>query len=418
MKIIKRLLAICIAASLMLGFEGWQCPVYAAQIEEYSLPANQTWVESSLTSTSKVKYFKIVLPASGKLTVYYRSYFRGTNFILLNNELSKDFSSWNSSYSSSASNPSVKEYSTWLEAGTYYVKVSPNYSQYLGDFSLKALFTPANNTENEPNQTYEQAMPLYANTAVKGLLSRTDIYDYYKITVPDKATITFRAASYKDTTRIKIMNSSLATLYATSKYNGKEGDPEIISRSIECNQGTYYFMVYGGSTGLYEISYSEKKKVSGIKLNSKTKTLYKGKSITLYTSITPYDAANKGVTWKSSNTKVATVSSTGVVKPKAVGKAKITATTKDGSKKSASCTVSVKEPTLKVKSSSLNIKKGKKKKIVITSLKPKTTVKYKCSNTSIASISKSGEIKAKKKGKCKIYVTANGIKKTVKVTVQ
>jgi len=41
-----------------------------------------------------------------------------------------------------------------------------------------------------------------------------------------------------------------------------------------------------------------------------------GKKVTLKATVTPTDAYNKGVTWKSSNTKVATVSSSGVVTTK------------------------------------------------------------------------------------------------------
>lgn len=50
------------------------------------------------------------------------------------------------------------------------------------------------------------------------------------------------------------------------------------------------------------------------------------------------------VTWKSSNTKVAKVSSKGVVTTLGVGKAKITAVAKDGSGKKASVTIKVNKP--------------------------------------------------------------------------
>lgn len=49
--------------------------------------------------------------------------------------------------------------------------------------------------------------------------------------------------------------------------------------------------------------------------------------------VTPTYAANKKVTYKSSSTSVATVSTSGVVTGKKVGTATITATAADGSKK-------------------------------------------------------------------------------------
>ena len=62
---------------------------------------------------------------------------------------------------------------------------------------------------------------------------------------------------------------------------------------------------------------------------------------TLTATVTPSNAANKTLTWTSSNTSVATVSSNGVVTSKGYGTATITAKTTDGSNKSATCSVTV-----------------------------------------------------------------------------
>jgi len=56
----------------------------------------------------------------------------------------------------------------------------------------------------------------------------------------------------------------------------------------------------------------------------------------LLAKITPANATNKNVTWMSSNTKVATVSSTGLVTAVKAGSATITATSEDGHKKASS----------------------------------------------------------------------------------
>ena len=57
------------------------------------------------------------------------------------------------------------------------------------------------------------------------------------------------------------------------------------------------------------------------------------------------NAANKVVTWKSSNTKVATVNSRGKVTAKSPGAATITCTAKDGSGKKATCKITVRKYT-------------------------------------------------------------------------
>lgn len=153
-------------------------------------------------------------------------------------------------------------------------------------------------------------------------------------------------------------------------------------------------------------------KAPAIKLNKSKATIYtKGTTtVTLKATVT---GSSKTVTWKSSNTKVATVKN-GKVTAKKAGKVKITATANGVSK---SITVTVKAPTLKVAKSSVTLKVGKTSTIKATAT-PAKTITYKSSNTKVATVSKKGVIKAKKKGTAKITVTCNGVKKTVKVTVK
>lgn len=90
-----------------------------------------------------------------------------------------------------------------------------------------------------------------------------------------------------------------------------------------------------------KISVKVVKQVTKVKLNTTSAMLYAGKSTTLKATLSPTSGSYKKVTWSSSNKKVATVSSAGVVKGVAAGTAKIKATSVEGSKKSASCTVKV-----------------------------------------------------------------------------
>ena len=76
-------------------------------------------------------------------------------------------------------------------------------------------------------------------------------------------------------------------------------------------------------------------------INKKSTAIGIGKSVSLKMNHMPKGTS---VTWKSSNTKVATVSN-GVVKAKATGKTEITASYKlEGKDRQAKCTVTVKEP--------------------------------------------------------------------------
>ena len=80
--------------------------------------------------------------------------------------------------------------------------------------------------------------------------------------------------------------------------------------------------------------------VSGVSLNKTSAAVNVNGATQLTATVSPSSAANKKVTWKSSNTGVATVDSSGKVTGKAVGEATITVTTADGGK-TAACKVTV-----------------------------------------------------------------------------
>ena len=85
-------------------------------------------------------------------------------------------------------------------------------------------------------------------------------------------------------------------------------------------------------------------KVSSITLNQSSLTLTsKGQTASLAATVTPDNAANKNITWSSSNSSVVTVVD-GTVTAVANGTADITATAADGSGVSAKCSVTVKMP--------------------------------------------------------------------------
>lgn len=83
-------------------------------------------------------------------------------------------------------------------------------------------------------------------------------------------------------------------------------------------------------------------KATKIKLNTNKKIMKKGSTYSLKAIVTPNDTNKKKVIWKTNKKAVATVSSKGRVIAKKKGTAIITATTADGSKKSAKCTIIVK----------------------------------------------------------------------------
>ncbi len=80
--------------------------------------------------------------------------------------------------------------------------------------------------------------------------------------------------------------------------------------------------------------------VTGVSVSPTTASIAVGATQTLTTTVAPSNATNKSVSWSSSNTGVATVSSSGLVTGVAAGTATIMVTTADGTK-TATCAVTV-----------------------------------------------------------------------------
>lgn len=157
-------------------------------------------------------------------------------------------------------------------------------------------------------------------------------------------------------------------------------------------------------------------KITGV---SKKLTLAKGKKSALKPVITPITSTDK-VTYRTSNKKVATVSSKGVITAKASGTAKITVTS---GRKKAVITVTV--PKTKTASISgvpgtLSVKKGKTYRLK-AKRNPKNSeekLTYSTSNKKVATVDKNGKITGKKAGKATITVKSGKVKVTCVVTVK
>ena len=169
--------------------------------------------------------------------------------------------------------------------------------------------------------------------------------------------------------------------------------------------------------------------VTGVTLNKTELTLETGGSETLTATVAPSDATNKNVTWKSSNTAVATVDDNGKVTGVAAGEATITVTTEDGGK-TATCKVSVLPSVKKVTVEPATLTLGKKKSytlkatVEVSGSGTDTGVTWTSSDETIATVDATGTVTATdkvgtvtitatsvvdptKKGTCTVTVSAD-----------
>lgn len=122
-----------------------------------------------------------------------------------------------------------------------------------------------------------------------------------------------------------------------------------------------------------------------------------GNTYRLSVSISPASATGKSLKWNSSNGNVATVSSDGTVTAKSPGTANITCVTTDGSKKSATCTVTVKQGVtgITLNKTSATIGVGNSTQLtanVSPSNATNKSIKWSSSNTGVATVNGNGQV--------------------------
>lgn len=163
--------------------------------------------------------------------------------------------------------------------------------------------------------------------------------------------------------------------------------------------------------------------VESVSLNKTTLKLNVEDAEDLIVNILPKNADNKNVKWKSSDINIAYVIK-GYVRGVAAGTATITVTTEDGNK-TATCEVTVIQPTIDVASISLNTTETtilEENKIMLTAeILPKNatnkTIKWTSSNNTIASINEEGMLTGIKAGEAIIKATTEDGNKTAICTV-
>ena len=155
-----------------------------------------------------------------------------------------------------------------------------------------------------------------------------------------------------------------------------------------------------------------------VSLKVSNKKAYVGKT----TKISAKATKGARLSYKTSNKKIATVNSKGVITGKKAGTVKITITAKRSKYKTVKKTITVKvyRQNQKVTASNVKLTVGQRKNL---GAKARTRLSYKSSNPKVVTVDKKGNLTAKKTGTAKIKVTAsasgtyNKASRTITVTV-
>ncbi len=280
-----------------------------------------------------------------------------------------------------------------------------------------------------PTVTYSTSLPESEHPFGKAY----DIQGYH-VAGAESLTVTFDAASELNEEELYVVNGAGKGM--SECYHGEADSDD--GYDCDCakfcmNGEKEHTITIEGDRAIFLLTHNTKKDSYGYKVKSidvkwapgkepasgsAIKTVKKKISIGLKETVS---VKAKNATYKSNKKKVAKVTKKGAVTGLKTGKAKVTVKTKT---KKIIYTITVKKAPKKIqKVTPAKMKLKLKKKAKIKVKLPKGTasynITYTTSNKKVATVTKKGVVKAKKKGKCKITVmTYNGKKKTVKVTVK
>ena len=286
----------------------------------------------------------------------------------------------------------------------------------------EAAEVPADGTLLQGGSSRSSAQTIKLGKTYAGTISGNQREHWYKFTVPSACNVKITARAAVNYVWYNLYDGNDgSTIWGDYCTRNSSSGYSICQKAISLKKGTYYFVVervrsYTGNF-VFEINVP----VSGVKLNKTSQSIAVGKTAALKATVSPSAATNKNVTWKSSNTSVATVNSKGVVTGKKAGTATITVTTKDGSKK-ATCKVTVRVPVtgVKLNKTRQTLKVNGKVTLKATVSPTNATnkkVTWKSSNTSVAVVSSKGVVTARKGGTARITATTQDGKKAAACTV-
>ncbi len=178
-----------------------------------------------------------------------------------------------------------------------------------------------------------------------------------------------------------------------------------------------------GKTALLQVKVEkkvEKNEVQKVLVSAKKMTVGIGEKVQIEAAVYPKNASNKALTYKPSNNKVK-VDKKGRMTAQKTGSCKITISSSNNKKVVVNVTVKKKPAKISLNAKKKTLKVGKK--FQIKRKLPKGTASYKITyvsnKKSVAAVSKTGKVTAKKKGDAVITVkTYNGKKATLKIHVK
>ena len=386
-------------------------------------------------------YYKVNIPQNGSL--YVEAPYKGYSFNL-KAALYEEDANGNVKELEEYSYEKLKSAKFRVHKGNIYLKIFVDRQDFYGDdYQFKVVYNPDTElSEIEYNNEKNTANIIQPNLNYTGNINYAYMNEYdtdlYKINLPTIGKAKLRLQVPRQTKNhlfeVKLLQydsqnkeTILDTLYSTE-------NPVNYGQEKVLKAGEYYIRVTGSGEKEdsfidynIQLEYKTEVLVEKIEVSSPKTEYFSGDEVKLNVTVLPENAGNKDVSWSSNDEKVVAVDGYGNITCKKAGTAIITARSKSSTNVYGEYKLTVK-PVL-VEQIAVNINKlvlgvGGKAKVtagVYPAYADNKSVIWDTSDSSIATVSDKGVVKALKSGTVTIQATASdtsGVIGKVKLTIK
>ena len=296
-------------------------------------------VYGNIATSSECDYYKFILPQAGIVDLTGARAVTGDNYLLWKSCL------YNAKKEKIDAGMDYRnKVRVGLPAGTYYIKVTRGEKWSKKKYYLMIEYKKTNVWEKELNDTFDKSTPISLNSYVYGSMNIWSDVDCYTFTMPEDGIVKIDLSMDRDVCYVTLYSSNYRQSSGRLISSATDWDDRETAPTVSLKKGKYYlkinadYLMGDPESPNYHFRVRTAVQPASIKLNKTSVTLSIPGTTTAQLKAT-VTGASKKVTWKSSNTSVATVSTSGKVTAKKAGTAIITATANG---KSAKCTVTVK----------------------------------------------------------------------------
>ncbi len=211
-------------------------------------------INGTIDTQDDVDYYKFVLDETGEVLLDFTSYMDSYTIALYMNS----DRIWESEKQLEDGSDSRKDsYKFDLEVGTYYIRISGN--DAIGNYKIVSDFNNSGANEIEANSSMEYANSITIGDTIRGMISMTDEYDYYKFEVSSYQLFRFEVKSYVSSFIFRIYDGNGNKVFDSGDIKvDSEKNYKKVSEELDLDSGTYYICFTntgdtGAYTGTYEI---------------------------------------------------------------------------------------------------------------------------------------------------------------------